>query len=66
VRNDLRNRETVEAYRELIQKMLGGLDPAEAGKIKPQPAYISLMGDGAATAIAQLMRAKRDRQGRRV
>ena len=57
MRSDLRYRETVEAYRKLIQEMLGGLDPAKADKIKRQPAYIQLMGDGAATTITRLMRA---------
>ena len=56
VRSDLRYRETVEAYRKLIEEMLGGLDPAKADKFKRQPAYIQLMGDGAATTITRLIR----------
>jgi predicted acylesterase/phospholipase RssA len=56
VRSDLRYRETVEAYRKLIEEMLGGLDPAKADKFKRQPAYMQLMGDGAATTITRLIR----------
>jgi NADPH-dependent 2,4-dienoyl-CoA reductase/sulfur reductase-like enzyme/predicted acylesterase/phospholipase RssA len=56
VRNDLRYRETVEAYRKLIQEILGRLEQGEIAKVKRQPQYIQLMGDGAATTITRFVR----------
>jgi NTE family protein len=56
VRNDLRYRETVGAYRKLIQEILGRLDRSEIAKVKRQPRYIQLMGDSAATTITRFVR----------
>lgn len=56
VRNDLRYRETVEAYRKFIQEILGRLGQGEIAKVKRQPRYIQLMGDGAATTITRFVR----------
>lgn len=56
VRNDLRNRETVGAYRKLIDHILSHVGSAEAARIKRLPGYIQLMGDGAATRITRFTR----------
>ncbi|MFG1225625.1 FAD-dependent oxidoreductase [Xanthobacter wiegelii] len=57
VLSDLRHRETVEAYRRLIDHILAQLEPEESGRIQRIPAYIQLMGDGAATTITRFVRA---------
>jgi len=57
VLSDLRHRETVEAYRRLIDHILARLAPDESGRIQRIPAYIQLMGDGAATTITRFVRA---------
>lgn len=62
VRSDLRHRETVSAYRRLIEQILTHLDPAEMARIKQFPGYIQLMGDGAATSITRFRRRGDDRQ----
>ncbi len=62
VLSDLRHRETVEAYRRLIDHILAQITPDESGRIKRIPAYIQLMGDGAATTITRFMRAGRARE----
>ncbi len=59
VLSDLRHRETVEAYRRLIDHILAQITPDESGRIKRIPAYIQLMGDGAATTITRFVRAGR-------
>jgi len=56
VRSDLRYRETVEAYRGLIKEIFALLDPAEIAKVRQEPRYIQLMGDGARTTITRLVR----------
>lgn len=56
VRSDLRHREKVGAYRKLIDRILDRLEPAEAARIRHQPEYIQLMGDGAATRITRFAR----------
>ena len=56
VRSDLRYREMVDAYRRLIEEIIAVLPPAEAAKVKWQPKYIQLMGDGAATTITRFVR----------
>jgi len=56
VRSDLRYREMVDAYRKLIEEILASMPAAEAAKVKWQPRYIQLMGDGAATTITRLVR----------
>ncbi|WP_454918981.1 FAD-dependent oxidoreductase [Xanthobacter sediminis] len=57
VLSDLRHRETIEAYRRLVDHILARLEPDESGRIKRIPAYIQLMGDGAATTITRFVRA---------
>ncbi|MFG1352280.1 FAD-dependent oxidoreductase [Xanthobacter autotrophicus] len=57
VLSDLRHRETVEAYRRLVDHILARLEPDESGRIKRIPAYIQLMGDGATTTITRFVRA---------
>lgn len=59
VRSDLYHRATVEGYRKLIDHVLAQLDPAQSARIKRIPAYIQLMGDGAATTITRFVRAGR-------
>jgi NTE family protein len=56
VRNDFRYREIVEDYRKLVQEIVILLDPAESAKLKRQPRYIQLMGNGAPTTITRLVR----------
>lgn len=56
VRSDLRHREKVGAYRRLIGRILDRLDPSEAARIRHQPEYVQLMGDGAATRITRFAR----------
>lgn len=56
VRNDFRYREAVEDYRKLLQEIIVLLDPAESAKLKRQPRYIQLMGNGAPTTITRLVR----------
>ena len=57
VRSDLRYRETVRAYRLLVERLLNFVDPAELAKIKQRPLFIELMGDGVATTITRFIRA---------
>ncbi len=57
VRSDLRYRETVRAYRWLVEALLNSVDPAELAKIKQRPLFIELMGDGVATTITRFVRA---------
>jgi len=56
VRSDLRIRELVDAYRHLIDGILGQMDQAAASKIKHWPGYIQLMGDGAPMNITRIIR----------
>ena len=56
VRNDLHQREKVAAYRRLVDRILERLEPAEVARIRYQPEYIRLMGDGAATQIVRFTR----------
>lgn len=60
IRSDLRHRETIAAYRELVDHLLTRLDPDEAGKIKHLPGYIQLMGDGGATTITRFERQRQE------
>lgn len=62
IRSDLHHRETISAYRSLIDHILTRLEPAEMARIKYLPAYIQLMGDGAATTITRFMRQGQDRE----
>ena len=56
IRSDERYRETVNAYRGLVDEILGHLDPDEIAKIKERPGYIQLMGDGAPMSVVRLVR----------
>lgn len=60
IRSDLRHRETIAAYRKLIDHLLTHLDPAEAARIKHFPGYIQLMGDGGATTITRFERQRQE------
>jgi NTE family protein len=62
IRSDLHRRETISAYRSLIDHILTHLDPAEIARIKHLPTYIQLMGDGAETTITRFMRQGQDRE----
>lgn len=62
IRSDLHHRETISAYRSLIDHILTRLEPAERARIKYLPAYIQLMGDGAGTTITRFMRQAKDRE----
>jgi NTE family protein len=56
VRSDLRLRELVGAYRELVEGILDLVDPADREKVRQRPLYIELMGDGATTSIVRFIR----------
>lgn len=56
IKSDQHRRETISAYRGLIDHILTRLDPTEAARIKHLPTYIQLMGDGAETTITRFMR----------
>jgi NADPH-dependent 2,4-dienoyl-CoA reductase/sulfur reductase-like enzyme/predicted acylesterase/phospholipase RssA len=56
VRSDLRYRETVNAYRALVDDIVGNIEPDKVKRIKQRPGYIQLMGDGASTSIVRLVR----------
>jgi len=60
IRSDLRRRETMTAYRELIGRLVSRLDPAEVARIKLLPQYIQLMGDGGTTTITRFARQRWD------
>lgn len=60
IRSDLRHRETIAAYRKLIDHLVTRLDPAEAARIKHLPGYIQLMGDGGATTITRFARQRQE------
>lgn len=62
VRSDLRHREAIGAYRRLVDHLLTHLAPAEIARIKHLPAYVQLMGDGAATTITRFVRQGQDRE----
>ena len=49
IRSDLRSRETISAYRGLVDDILGHLAADDVEKIKQRPGYIQIMGDGAPT-----------------
>lgn len=59
VRSDLRLRELVGAYRELVGRILETVDPAIQAKIRQRPRYLELMGDGAPTRITRFIRPAR-------
>jgi NADPH-dependent 2,4-dienoyl-CoA reductase/sulfur reductase-like enzyme/predicted acylesterase/phospholipase RssA len=56
IRSDLRYRQIINAYRALVEGMLGHLAPADAARMKQRPSYIQLMGAGAATTVLRLVR----------
>ena len=56
VRSDLRHGEKVNAYRRLVEDILGHLEPAEALRVRQRPAYIQLLGEGAPTTVFRLIR----------
>lgn len=56
VRNDIRIREVVSAYRGLIEHVLSHVDDETAGRIRQRPYYIQLMGDGAPMKITRFLR----------
>jgi NTE family protein len=60
VRSDLRYRETVSAYRTLINHNLGHVEPVELTRINHWPTYIQLMGDGAGTTVTRFVRPPKD------
>ena len=62
IRNDLRQRETINAYRGLVDFILGHLEPDEIAKIKQRPGYIQLMGDGASASIVRIVRPAHEKE----
>ena len=57
VRSDLRLRETVGAYRRLLEGVLDLVEPAARARIQQRPLYIELMGKGAPMHIVRFVRA---------
>lgn len=57
VRSDLRLRETVGAYRRLLDGVLDLVAPAARARIQQRPLYIELMGNGAPMHIIRFVRA---------
>ncbi|MFC0217666.1 FAD-dependent oxidoreductase [Pseudochelatococcus lubricantis] len=56
VRNDIRIREVVSAYRGLIEHVLSHVEEETAARIRQRPYYIQLMGDGAPMKIIRFLR----------
>ncbi|MBB3809863.1 FAD-dependent oxidoreductase [Pseudochelatococcus contaminans] len=56
VRNDIRVREVVSAYRGLIEHVLSHVEEETAARIRQRPYYIQLMGDGAPMKITRFLR----------
>ncbi|MGI6244335.1 MAG: FAD-dependent oxidoreductase [Pseudochelatococcus sp.] len=56
VRNDIRIREVVSAYRGLIEHVLSHVEDDTAARIRQRPYYIQLMGDGAPMKITRFLR----------
>ncbi|MGV6871253.1 FAD-dependent oxidoreductase [Pseudochelatococcus sp. B33] len=56
VRNDIRIREVVSAYRGLIEHVLSHVESETAARIRQRPYYIQLMGDGAPMKITRFLR----------
>lgn len=56
VRSDFRQRELKDAYRDLINRILQDIDPAQREKIQLHPDYIQRMGDGAPMHITRIVR----------
>lgn len=56
VRNDIRIREVVSAYRGLIEHVLSHVEHDTAARIRQRPYYIQLMGDGAPMKITRFLR----------
>lgn len=60
VRSDLRVRELVSGYRDLVDNILDVVDPAIQARIRQRPLYIELMGDGAPMEITRFVREGRE------
>ncbi|AZY47930.1 FAD-dependent oxidoreductase [Bordetella avium] len=56
VRNDLRTRELIDAYRGMIENLLLEIEPQRRERIKRLPRYIQLMGNGTQTQITRFIR----------
>jgi NADPH-dependent 2,4-dienoyl-CoA reductase/sulfur reductase-like enzyme/predicted acylesterase/phospholipase RssA len=56
IRSDLHHYEAINAYRALVDDILGHLAPDEVNKVKERPGYIQLMGDGAPPKVVRLVR----------
>ncbi|MES2228426.1 MAG: FAD-dependent oxidoreductase [Pseudomonadota bacterium] len=57
VRSDLHLRETVGAYRRLLEGVLDLVEPAARARIQQRPLYIELMGNGTPMHIVRFVRA---------
>jgi len=51
VRNDLHSRETTNAYRKLIDQILAHVPPDDAARLRQQPNFVQLMGNGASSTV---------------
>ncbi len=56
VHNDLRVRELADAYREMVDYILSGVDPDTRRRVEQHPRYIQLMADEATTYITRFQR----------
>jgi predicted acylesterase/phospholipase RssA len=56
VRNDVKGRELIGDFRDLVDEIMGWLDEDSVRKMKERPRYIQLMGNAAATTITRIVR----------
>lgn len=56
VRNDVRTKELIEDFRDLIEEIMRWIDDDSARKVKERPLYIQLMGNAAQTTITRIVR----------
>ena len=56
VRNDVKTRELVEDFRNLVDEIMSWLDDDSARKMKQRPRYIQLIGNSTPTSITRIVR----------
>ena len=56
IQSDLRLRETVGAYRRLVEGIMAEIGPAAAARIKQRPDFIQLVSHDVATTITRFVR----------
>ena len=56
INKDIRWRELARDFRDLVEEMLGYMEPEAIALLKQRPRYIQVMGDLAPTAITRIVR----------